>query len=440
MAWKDLSVLNYDGYHTATAKGGSGVKITMQYDDSTDLVTTLKIRFVGSANGASFYSNNGYYLYWNPKSDGTGTLKKIKAPGEKWPQTSSTITLTKDYNATGFSIPEFWFCCTGHPQTPVKEDGKWYITFGDKGKQTFWYYFNTTTWFTGSRQNFKTVSQARTETSVAKRATDVGMGTVSITDNGNNTFTLKGTKGSNGTANPATGPTLRWGYTSEYSNSFSNNSTQDLTIATKTNATRTVYAKCITGATYGSSKTKTVTANIKQYVAPGNVGTPTFTCTKDRLTTQENWTLSWGAATATNSSSPVKGYRIRIYKNGQTIPIKNGRGTVLTTDYGYAHVNRYYYDRELDNTSMPFYPNKNGIVPGDSLYITIYAYAKDAQGNFKFSNEARSATYVVQNSGIMRVKAGGSWREGRVHVKVEGTWKEAKAVYTKVNGVWKESK
>lgn len=280
---------------------------------------------------------------------------------------------------------------------------------------------------------FKTTSGTLTRT----WWTDVGTGTVSITDNGNNTFTLKGTKGANGTNNTATGPTLSWGYSNQYGSTFTNNDTKDLDIIDATQATRTVYAKSVTGATYGDSKTKTTYLAIKQYVAPSiPKSAPIITYTKTRLTIKENWKISWGASTATNSSSPVTGYRFRLFVNGNTIPFKNGNGTIITTDGG-AGAGRYY--RDYTTTSFTFYPEKNDIKPGDRIKLSVFPYTTDAVGNKYFGTGLIMGDYIVQNAGIMRVKVGGIWREGQVYVKAGGVWKEADCVYTKVNGAWKES-
>ena len=75
----------------------------------------------------------------------------------------------------------------------------------------------------------------------ANTYTAVGTGTVSIKDNGNNTFTVSGTKGTDGTNNKATGPTVSWGYNTNYNDGSSG--TYGLTIATSGNATRRVYAR-----------------------------------------------------------------------------------------------------------------------------------------------------------------------------------------------------
>lgn len=291
-----------------------------------------------------------------------------------------------------------------------------------------------------------TYGDAKTKSATAltsKYYSSVTAGTVTITDNGNNTFTLTGTKGSNGYNNAATGPTLSWGYDTNYSSSFTSGDTKTLTIATPANATRIVYAKSVTGKTnYGSAKEATTSLAVKQYVAPSSPSNIELSYDKSRLTIKETWTLEWTGGTASNSSSPVAGYRIRVWKNGVTIPFKNSSGEIKTNTPASTNTdaNRYYYDRDLTSTEMDIDPVANGFVPGDRIQFTIHSYTKNGKGEKKFSSSyATSSTYTVQNAGIVRVKVGNSWKEGQVWIKTGGAWKEASSVHAKVSGSWKES-
>lgn len=285
----------------------------------------------------------------------------------------------------------------------------------------------------------------------------VGKGTVSITDNYNNTFTLKGTKGASGINNPSTGPTLKWGYDTRYSNTFTNNSNIVLTIVTnsQTDATRPIYAKSITGATYGNDQTAFAQLDVRQYVGPSAPGKPVISYNKNRLTTKENWLFTWTSATKTNDSSPVKGYRIRLYrKRGNSdfvkLPIYGSDGKYLSTKV--VSSGDIYYDRAGNYLSVYIYPayyskdihpDEPDILPGDQIKLAVSAYTqygKDNTGNQLFrTGEVFSDVSTIQNAGIMRVKVGGAWKEGQVYIKVGGAWKEAEVVQTKVNGDWKES-
>ena len=459
MAWTTTSaILSYKGYLDGETQCDGFIKLYIQYDLSTATPTSIQYRFKIDNTKSEGWTNDEYFIFWRPNQKNIEQFFRVKEAKASWPDYSKTFTLTKDWDESNFKLPEFWLCHTGsicNGKTAfTKTDGYLYMTYGDaKTKKIYWY-------FTNNRQNFKSTKSSYTFPSISKaKATSVGTGTVSITDNGDNSFTLKGTKGASGTNNPSTGPTLSWGYTNSYGNSFSTGDKKTLTMADKKNATRTVYAKSVTGATYGSSKTATASLAVKQYVAPSAPGKPTISpYSKSKLTVKEHWLVDWKEATATNTSSPVKGYRIRIYKKAKgetsfsTIPFySNTSGQLLSSDSG-SGVSRYYYDRTVYDGSgnkrakpMPLYPDIQDIEPGDTIKIGIYSYSVDAKGNKYFNGggvstaQVFSDEYIVQNNGILRVKVGGTYREGQVFVKVAGTWKEADIVHTKVAGAWKES-
>ena len=285
----------------------------------------------------------------------------------------------------------------------------------------------------------------------------VGKGTVTITDNYNNTFSITGTKGT-GVNNPSSGPVLSWGYSTSYGSSVSN--PNSLTIADKSSATRRVYAKGVTSAEYGSSTTATTYADIRQYVAPGNPGEPLIGAVvtgNQRLTNDIVWDWYWSKATPANGSSPVVGYRIRLYKNGS--PIK---GLYVTKDSGGNHylnvgsdTNKFVDYEGFDDISSESYlylkisnpkATNFNFKPGDTVKLGLFAYTRKGKNNDNstqmFSGNATnqiSTTYTVQNKGTVKLKVGSSWKDGQVYVKVGSTWKEAQSVYTKVGSTWKES-
>lgn len=435
--WKDYKTTKYTGFLNGTTRCDGFISVTLQYDADSVTPTSMKIRFKIDSTSA-YWRADEYFIFWRPNDKNDEQFFRVKEAGVAWPDYSKTLTLSKTYSASGFSIPEYWLCHTGNicngKTVFTKTDGYLYMTYGDAAtKKIYWY-------FTNNRQNFKVTVSAFTTKNIAKSvATDVGTGTVSITDNGDNTFTLKGTKGANGTNNTASGPILKWGYNTNYANTFKNGDKVNLTIATASDATRTVYAKSVTEATYGSDKTATKSLAIKQYVAPSKAGKPTISWTRSRMTIKENWTISWGAATATNSSSPIAGYRVRVFVNGSSIPIKNDSGTILTSDTGVNDGWRYYYDRDKTSTSMTFYVGKHSIKPGDKIKVCIHAYTKNGKGTKLYSEGNTSSEYTVRYAGVMKVKVSNAWKEGQVYVKVNGAWKEAEVVHTKVSGSWKET-
>jgi hypothetical protein len=270
--------------------------------------------------------------------------------------------------------------------------------------------------------------------------TAVSAGTVTITDNYNNTFSVKGGKGKSGENNPSTGPTVSWGYTTayEYSGAATNKA---LTIKTSSDATRTVYAKSITGATYGDDAVVTASKGIKQYVAPKAPGSPVLSYNKSRLTVNEPWTFSWTAATKTNSSSPVKGYRIYLYKNDSRITgLTAGEANNIVLTAGGSNA---FLDRNSTSTTVILDPADFGFEAGDTVKLGICAYTRygaSNDGDPLFNNtEIMSSKYTIGNAGVVNVKIGGAWKEGQVYVKINNAWKEADTVSTKINGVWKDS-
>lgn len=273
--------------------------------------------------------------------------------------------------------------------------------------------------------------------------TAVGKGTVKITDNYNNTFSITGTQGANGTNNKATGYSIKWSYNTNYDQTVSNPNA--LTINTATDATRTVRAKITTTATKGSSSTNTGSEVIKQYVAPANPGKPVLSYSKNRLTIKENWSYSWTAASQINSSSPVTGYRLILYKNGVSIAIKGSSGEVVPGALR-STAGTWYWDSNYKVNGKPtlnIYPAHYGFVPGDKIKLLVKAYTQNGKNND--GTKMLSSTWIssdeltVQNAGVVNVKVGGAWSEGQVYVKVGGAWREAETVQTKVGGNWKES-
>lgn len=273
----------------------------------------------------------------------------------------------------------------------------------------------------------------------------IGKPAVRITDNYNNTFTISGTNAANGTNNTAT-TTYAWGYSTAYGNSGTG--TKSLTIATAANATRTVYAKATATPSWGGDSAKTASASlaIKQYVAPSAPGTPVISYKKSRLTIKENWTFTWTAATRVNTTSPVKGYRIRLYKNGS--PVTGLTCSTSNDIIGKGSGTNEYIDRESTSCTVTLSPTAFGFVPGDTVQLGIYSYTRNGVSNtgtqlFNGGGTAeahvKSVVSTVRNAGIVRVKPNSTWVEGQVYVKVDGSWREAETVNVKAGGTWKES-
>lgn len=249
--------------------------------------------------------------------------------------------------------------------------------------------------------------------------TDIGSTSVSIIDNGNNTFTINGTKGSDGTNNTASGPTITYSYDlPTYNKSASNNTP----IALEGNdASRTVYAKAVTTATHGSNTEATASKTIKRYAAPNLSGKPTLTSASlknNRLTNRTTWTYDWSDATSANSNSPVKKYFIRIFKNSTEVAAIDN----------------------LSKSEYSFNPNTYGFIPDNKVKVSVWAGTTNGVGTVLWSNEITSDETLVENSAVVHVNDSG-WKEGIAYINKgtldSPTWVEAEDVYVKdPNGTW----
>jgi hypothetical protein len=288
---------------------------------------------------------------------------------------------------------------------------------------------------------------------------DIGVGSVSITDNYNNTFTVTATRGSNSTYNTATAQGLwvaqtrtngNWNWGSE--DKTNTTKTVTLSISDESAENKEVAAWLRTYSQYTNSngykfRDVSATTNIKQYVGPSAPSDLTINYTKSRFTIKENWTLRWTAATRANKSSPIKGYRIRLYRKRGTgsfekIHIKGSTGNNLSTADDKGDI---YYDRGGTNTSLTIYPAAYGteLQPGDIIKFSVAAYTKYGKNNdgdqlFKVTGTF-SGQKTIRNAGIVRVKVDKAWKEGQVYVKVNNDWKEAEYIKVKTADGWEES-
>lgn len=281
---------------------------------------------------------------------------------------------------------------------------------------------------------------------------DISPVKVQIIDNGNNTFTVTGTPAEDGTNNVAA-TTYAWGYTSACSNAAPVNS-EALDIAKESDTTRTVYAKAIARPSWiydsnyksGNGYTYSTNAAIKQYVAPGSSGIPTLTAASYRngrlcLRNGEGnnrWEFTWAAATKTNNAADTVYYRVALERNGVTITWKDWNDSSVGSSQ--TATNSSWLSFDTTSTSIKIDPVNSGFVPGDTVRLRVKSYIRNGKNQIVASSTyINSERYTVENTGVVRIKAGGAWKEGQVWVKVNGTWKEAQTVNIKVNGSWKES-
>ena len=271
--------------------------------------------------------------------------------------------------------------------------------------------------------------------------------TISIVDNGNNTVKFSGTVGGNKTNNKLKSSTLYYTTNGKDPTTDSSQLTlswpSSLTYNGILNITKdcTVKGYIVCDYEHGTDTSARASKGAKYYAAPSTPGKPVLSAgsyKNNRLTIKQNWTYTWTAATQANSNSPVKGYRIRIYKNGEKLT-----GLTCSTSsntIGKGSGTAEYVDRESTSCTITFNPVTLGFLPKDTIKVGIYAYTRNGAGTQLWSDTHMiSDILTVQNAGIVQVKVNNTWKEGQVWVKVNGAWKEAETVNVKVNGSWKES-
>lgn len=480
--WVELSNSRFT-FKTASGDAGKSVlEFYIEYDtDSTSPVQT-NIRFRGypaKGHGGSRSWVDSFFVLYNPDnnpSDIGQIVRIVKRAGKvenshwvgggEWNVAEcEPITITKEYTDPYFTLQDFWICNNG---SYAGADGvTWYPNTALNNPAGF------TSYVKNDRYSYthKVYTESQTFEIPGTQATSVGDGTASIIDNFNNSYTIKGTRGADGTNNPVVSATLKYTNSSGNTTSvnFSDNDIAKIVFFTPnptytSDATRSVTAEVTTVGTYNTTIVST-TENIKQYVGPNAPTNLKISYNKSRLTLKENWTLEWAEPT-TNNGCPIKGYRIRLYRKLQggniwtPLPIYKSNGsTEHVTSNTATTPTDYYWDRDGTETSVTiyteYYLNKKMISPGDAVKFTVIAYTKygkdydgTATNNSKsplcFYSEGTASSeeyeeYVVQNAGIVRVKVNDEWKEGQVYVKAGNTWHEAETVNIKTSSGWKES-
>lgn len=282
-----------------------------------------------------------------------------------------------------------------------------------------------------------------------------GKPTIYLDDLGNNTVRIWGKQGKNGDNNIT--DSFNIGYRTDYnlyktiSTITASGSSDYEHIITDLDRSCKVYATAHNSFPVGGVLDSTeASVSFNYYRAPGEPGTPVLDNSSKkngRLTTQQNWKFTWGAAKESNSVSPVKGYWIRIW-----------RWSKVTQQWTVAKTAEW----ENTTTSYTFNPVSLGFVHGDQIQFEVAAYSKQEVGTklwspitakwtdpngTKYDLYTRSVYYTVGSAGVVNVKVNTGttarpvyeWVEGQVWVKVNNAWTEAETVSVKVDGNWVES-
>lgn len=324
-----------------------------------------------------------------------------------------------------------------------------------------------------------------------------------ITDNGNETITIKGVLPSKGTNNPVVSSKLTVVFKDTTLNGkvvssvkktlIKNSNTTDDGNDFKKGITITIPDGALLAEVNLSSEGKVGTLGGFIISTSGNItfGKPeppttlSYSSTGDKFRLKDKLTWTWSGAT-NGHNARVDGYRIFIYKNGDTdtanknyaiqnpIELTSSSGT---TDAGTPYVEKTITSTDYDTAplgaSLTFTPKKDVVEttddttkfkPGDRCYCRVFSYAKWGT-NVHYSE--KSLLGVVKSAGTNNdtliyitgtpctLKNGATvwvrvpksneenspleWKEGTVYVYNGSAWKEAEGVYVYNGSAWKES-
>ena len=259
--------------------------------------------------------------------------------------------------------------------------------------------------------------------------TKPGNPSISITDNGDNSFTLYISKGSNGTNNPATGYFAQYDTGPGWDRCYDRHH-QDIS------SDCTVHLKAHTTGTYSNSGEVSTSKTILYYGNPSDPGKPILSSKKEgKPTLKEDLTFRWTAANAGSSHAPIRGYRIRLKVNGSFYDLD-------------PNSDNDYIDTGNTNTYWTIPQSiKDTLKVKDTIQLSIYAYSTNYVGTLLFNGngtaeaQVLSDIYTISSNGVVRVNVPGlGYKSGVVYVKdTSGNWKEAQGVFANSGGSWKES-
>lgn len=287
---------------------------------------------------------------------------------------------------------------------------------------------------------------------------------ITITDNGDNTATIKVPKfvvGTNNGISPDTEDTGARGYQGKYIFiEFLNSSGSSLAIyrcdfpnATsdfsdefdllKGTAKISVWAKGVS--TYGDNvEKKLLNVSVVYYTPPG---VPILTWVskgiegnpKSRVKKELTW--KWTDSSAPSRSdgvTPTVKYRAYIFKNNDTAD--NSVNLANTTK------NTTGYPIETSNKSLTFIPADYGFVAKDFCICRVWSYIEAENDHIHWSSNYAQVSCQLFNSGSVWVKTVDStdvsaWKEAEsIWVKTSSGWKEAEGLWVKTDtNTWSES-
>lgn len=442
---------NEKSYYEHSASGKA--HISLQYDEDSLSPTSVTLRFEYNADSGL---HDKFDILLRPTDAVNRTLIHLKTkhgPGSgTGPYHSDIFKLGKAYTSPEFEMPTYWICNLGSRTMSSAQECYNHYNYNGGGGADGWLGRVMRTTVAAEDLN---IVPSRT---VAKAGSNPSIG---VSDRGNNTVGISGTLGGVGDNNAIKSATLYYTIdgsdpkTSDTRKSIAIKNSSDqvtggmsypggvkesdkskFTVSISKNCTVRAYIKC--EFTYNTTSA-TGSANAKYYAKPSNPGKPILSSSSfrnNRLTIKQDWGWEWPLSAATNTDSPVKGYRIRLYVNDSNNPIVN----YYTGDAASSELEDFdwVYDRTSTSYPMPMRATDQAIVPGDTVALSIQAYSTNGVGTKLLSSVIMSDTYTVQNAGVVNIKMG-EWTEGQVWVKVNDKWQEAETVSVKAGNAWQES-
>lgn len=372
---------------------------------------------MATINGAKWRSSKGADWYFQFQYTNTINGRICTTNWELWLKTSSNdtqhvasgCTLTKN-GTTLATVPR-----EHHYQNTKFSSGSFTTSLDSAGKGSFSIRIHSSIYY-GTWQDVDATIN------ITGGWNNVGATTITITDNGNNTFSLSGSTPSNTLNNTIQKCEIY--YTTNGSTPSMTNGTKiiaatssstpfNFVIAIKSGVT--VKAKSYTIATHNTAESTVSTRAIVYYGPPAQVQNVKLNYT-GKFTKNSNAYFSW------NASSGAAGYWIYLEVKKKQLTWASEEDLGNTTAYTLTA------------------EDKANLDVGDIVTATITAYRLDGTGAQIPANSTVSPQYVVQNAAILNCKINGVWKACTPWIKVNGVWKQATGAFTKVNGSWKASK
>lgn len=255
-----------------------------------------------------------------------------------------------------------------------------------------------------------------------------GPPSMSITDNGNNTIAVSFNPGTNLDGSTCT-IKLKCGSNTAYSISKNKgdgsfNVSLDNIPGMSSVAASTLVCTISQANGTGTISSDYTSGNIKYYKKPSapSKANITMACDKSKYVPTAIFTFGWTRPAAGNDSSPIKGYSIRVYKNGMAMPTPASSASD-------------YLDRDgANNLTYAVSAEDYNMAIGDSLQIGLWAYTTNGKNTKLYSSETKSNAIVIvadkNYTAWARETPTSPWKKCEVmHAKISGSFKEVSNIH-----------